>query len=135
MALPIWFGAHRKVAKLVAAASLSVSASVTNGSSFNIQNWSRISSFIVNVTAIAGASATVTIKLQHSPDGGQTWLDSGLTTSALSTTDTGVVVTVDRDLFPMIRLVATLSATTTPTATYSAWMGYASEQGALPVAA
>ena len=131
MATPLWFGAHRKTVPLVSAASLSVSASATNGSAHNIRNASRISAFWVNVSAIAGGSADVTIKLQHSPDGGVTWIDTGMTTSALSATG-AVAVAISVDLFPMVRLVATLSATTTPTATYSAWMGYASEQGNRP---
>lgn len=131
MATPLWFGAHPKVLALVSAASLSVAASVTNGSNHSIQNATRISAFWVNVSAIAGGSATVTIKLQMSPDGGVTWIDTGMTTSALSATG-AVAVAITVDLFPLVRCVATLSNTTTPTATYSAWMGYTSAQGSLP---
>ena len=139
MATPLWFGAHRKVALLVGTKALgavtgvdlTTAASVTNGAAHSIANASRLSAFWVNVTAIAGGSAGVTVKLQHSPDGGNTWLDTGLTTSALSAT--GVVkVVITLDLFQLVRCVATLSNTTTPTATYSAWLGYDSPQGNLP---
>lgn len=136
---PLWFAAYRKALLLVGTSALglvtgvdlSVAASVTNGTAHSIQNATRISAFFVNVTAIAGGSATVTVKLQMSPDGGVTWLDTGMTSSALSATGV-VTVAITIDLFPMVRCVATLSNTTTPTATYSAWMGYASEAGNLP---
>ena len=132
MATALWYKANRKVLRLVNAASLSVAASATSSSTYEIRDMDRVSSFWVNVTAIAGGSATVTIKLQHSPDGGVTWLDSGMATSALSATDSGIKVDITVDLYPTIKLVATLSNTTTPTATYSAWVGYDSPQGGLP---
>lgn len=128
------YSALRKSLKLVDAASLSTAASVTNGSAFDIADATDLGELVVNVSAIAGSSATVTVKLQHSPDFGTTWVDTGLTTSALSATG-AVRVAIDRNLFPKVRAVATLSNTTTPTATYSMWLGYSSAQGAVPRAA
>ena len=128
------YSAMRKALRIVNAASLATSASVTNGSAYDIPDATDLGELVVNVSAIAGGSATVTVKLQHSPDGGVTWVDTGLTTAALSATG-AVRVAIDRNLFPKIRAVATLSPTTTPTATYSMWLGYSSAAGAVPRAA
>lgn len=128
------FSALRKSTKVVNAASVSVSASVTNGPACDIADATDLGEFVVVLSAIAGTSAEVTIKVQHSPDGGVNWVDTGITTTALpvATGAQNVRLAIAQNLFPKIRGVATLSATTTPTATYTLWLGYSSAQGAVP---
>ena len=65
MALPQWFKAIRKKLKLVNSVAFSVSASVTNGTPYDIPDADRVSAFWVSVEAIAGTSATATFKLQQ----------------------------------------------------------------------
>lgn len=125
------YSALRKSLRLLNAVDFATQASVNNGSAFDIADATDLGEFVVNVSAIAGGSATATVKFQHSPDNGVTWVDTGLTTAALSATG-AVRVAVDRNFFPKLRTVVTMSNTTTPTATISCWLGYSSAQGAVP---
>lgn len=128
------YSAMRKAPKLANASSRSTANSTTYESPVRIDHATDIGEMVVNVSAIAGSSAGITVFLQHSPDGGQTWVNTGLTTSSLTATG-AVRVAVDRNLFPLVRVGSTLTNTTTPTATFTAWLGYSAGAGALPIPA
>lgn len=133
MAVPAWYKAYR-AARAFAAVTRAVSNTTNLGTeTHNITGCDHISKFWVHVTAISGTLASVVVTIQHSPDGGLTWLDGD--SSAAIVVAGGAIdvpITATIDYFPLIRVKDVVANTTTPSITYSVHYGFDKISGGLP---
>lgn len=123
MALPQFFQANPKVALVATIAAVAADA---GSAAFDITGYDRMSSLDYNLSAFTGTA--VVFYLEHSPDGGQTWLRTGLATSSLTATGSGSV-SITRDLFPLIRIYTDVNSATV---TAKFWIGHNRPGGNLP---
>lgn len=132
MAVPAWYKVYRNSRSFA-----SVTRAVTNTTNLgtevhNIQGCDHISAFWVQVTAVSGTAESTVVTIQHSPDGGVTWLDgdaSAALTLAGGVQTVKIVATID--YFHLIRVKDVVANTTTPSITYVVWYGFDKASGGL----